>query len=449
MSTPPIKDTPFWLEAAPLRAVGADAPLPARCDVLIVGAGYSGLSTALHLARAGRDVVVIDQDEPGRHASTLNFGALGRTIRPKFKQVIEAYGLETATRMFREAKAWMEFAIDFIREEQIECRFRRAGRFYACHTPEAYESLARDMELQRKHLSTDSYMVPRGEQHREVGSDTYFGLQVLADVGQVHSGLYFKGILDRTLAAGVRVFSRARAEGFAREGAGHRVRTSRGTIEAKELALCTNAVTGTHAPLLRHFRRRIIPVHNWTTITKPTDEATYRAILPGEKMLLETVLLYTGLRPIDEDRRFVVAARHLFAHANAAEAGAASIAQVAENIPAFARLEASHCWKGLFAMTFDWLPHLGIDRPSGAHYLLGLVGTGVPSSLYFGHKLANRILGRKEGETVYADRPFPTRPFYNGKPEWFLPFARTYYRTRDFRARDRALAKHGRATRAA
>jgi glycine/D-amino acid oxidase-like deaminating enzyme len=395
-------------------------------------------------------VAVIDQDVPGQHASTLNFGAVGRTIRPKFSELYESYGEDTAKRIFQEAKDWLEFAVSFIEREQIDCGFRRAGRLYACHTPETYEALARELEFQQKFVPTDSVMIPRAEQHREVGSDTYFGLQHLRDVGHLHPGRYYRGILDRALGAGVRVFSHCKALGFAREGKDHVVRTSRGTIVAKELVLCTNAVTGTHAPLLRRFRHRIVPVNCWTAVTKPADEATYRALLPTERMLLETVLLYTGMRPIDEDRRFVIAAQHLYQHRDAATAAAGVKAQVAANLPAFERVEIDHCWNGTFAMTFDWLPHLGTDRESGAHYLLGLVGTGVPSSIYFGHKLANRILGRvRDGESVYADRPFPTRPFYTGHAGWILPFMRGYYRQRDFRARDRALARHGLAKRAA
>lgn len=438
-----VKDYPYWWEAAPPRPVGENDPLPTRADVLVVGAGYSGLSVALNLARAGRHVVAIDQDMPGRYASTMNFGAVNRTIRLKFTHLAEVYGIETATRILREAKAWLDYAVAFIEREKIDCNFRRAGRVYAAHTPEAYEALARDLELQRRHLPTDSFMIPRAEQHREVGSESYFGLQLLRDVGHLHSGRYFSGLLARAQAAGVTVIGRTRADAFDRQGKDHRVTTTRGLITAKELVLCTNALTGTQHRLLRHFRRRLIPVHCWTLVTAPLDEATYRSILPTERMVLETLMLYTAMRPLDAERRLIVSAQHLFNHPTADQAAAAVVEQVALNFPQFRNARPSHCWRGAFAMTFDWLPHLGTDSNSGAHYLLGLVGTGVPSSGYFGWKLANRILGKPEGETIFADRPFPTRPFYTGNPAWLLPIVRGYYRRRDLRERRRALARHG------
>lgn len=159
-------------------------------------------------------------------------------------------------------------------------------------------------------------------------------------------------------------------------------------------------------------------------------------------MVLETLMLYTAMRPLDEERRLIVSAQHLFEHPSADQAAAAVVEQVAQNFPQFRNARASHCWRGTFAMTFDWLPHLGTDSESGAHYLLGLVGTGVPSSGYFGWKLANRILGKPDSETIFADRPFPTRPFYTGNPAWLLPILRGYYRRRDLRERRRALARH-------
>ena len=439
-----IRNYPFWRDQAPLRAIGEAGPLPEKADVVVIGAGYSGLSVALHLARAGRDVVVIEQDRPGEHASTQNFGAYGRTIRHKFTTVAKTIGLDDAVRVFKEAQAWLDYTVDFIGREKIDCNLTRCGRVYGAHTPEAYEAMARDLELQQKHMSVDTTMIERAEQHTAVCSDAYFGVQYLRDVGVLHPGRYHAGLLDLALAAGVRVFGKCRADGFKHGRDGHVVTTKRGAIRSKELVLCTNAATGSHHPLLRYFRRRLIPIHSWNVVTEPLDEATIRAALPNERMQLETILLYTGVRAINPDRRILITARHLFDHPNPDSAARACIAQAAERMPALAKVRADYCWHGVFALTFDWLPHIGTDRKTGVHYQVGLVGTGVPSSGYLGWKLANRILGKAEGETVFADRPFPTRPFYYGNPRWILPYMREYYRWRDTGAWRRALAKHGR-----
>ena len=439
-----LRDYPFWRAQAPLRAIGEEGPLPGKADVVVVGAGYSGLSVALHLARAGRDVVVIDQDQPGAHASTQNAGAVARTIRHKFTAVTKEVGLSTAVRIFQEAQGWLDYTADFIEREKIDCNFTRAGRVYGAHTPQAYDAAARDLEIHQKHMPVDTVMIPRAEQHKVICSDAFFGAQHLRDVGQLHPGRYHSGLLDRALAAGARVFGKCRADGFEHGRDGHVVTTPRGSIRAKELVLCTNAVTGSHHPLLRHFRRRIIPILSWTVVTEPVDDAIIRAALPIGALQLDTTLLYTAIRAVDPDRRILITARHLFDHPDPESAARACIAQATERAPALTGLRAEYCWSGTFALTFDWLPHIGTDRKTGVHYQIGMVGTGVPATGYLGWKLANRILGKPEGETVFADRHYPTRPFYTGNPRWIIPYMREYYRWRDNGSLRRALAKHGR-----
>lgn len=440
-----IREYSFWRERSPLRSVLHDEVLPAKADVVIVGAGYSGLSVALHLARAGRDVVVLEKDRPGEHASTLNFGACGRTIRHKFTQVAGDYGLETAIRIFREAKAWLDYTVEFIEREQIDCGFTRAGRVYGAHTPEAYTAMAKDLEYQQRHMPVDSVMIPRDEQKNEVSSDDFFGVQLLNDVGHLDPGRYHAGLLQRALDSGVRVYSGCRAEAFECNRGGYVAKTTRGPIHSKELILCTNAETFGSDPVLKKFRRRLIPIHCWSVVTEPLDDRRIRQALPSERLQLETVLLYTAVRVIDPDRRLLICAQHLYNHTDVPTAAVAVLRQASERMPSLKDVRADYCWYGQFAMTFDWLPHLGTDPATGIHYLIGLVGTGVPASGYLGWKLANRILGNPEGETVFADRPFPSRPFYNGNPAWVLPAAREYYRFKDLRAWKKALAKSSHA----
>ena len=195
--TDDFKTTPFWWEAAPLAprsASASAAEVPARADIAVIGAGLSGLSVALHLARGGLDVVVFDADRPGEHASTRNFGAIGRTIRPKFTDLVQRGGVEFATRVYEEAKAWVEYTADFIEREGIDCRFRRDGRVVGAHSPAAYDAAARELEAISRHMDVQTEMVPRAEQGRELGSDVYHGCCVLADVGHLDPARYYAGV---------------------------------------------------------------------------------------------------------------------------------------------------------------------------------------------------------------------------------------------------------------
>ena len=133
--------TPYWWESSPL--VSSGNPLPETADVAVVGGGLSGLFTALQLARGGLKVVVLEAEYFGNHASTRNFGAIGRTIRLSFSELVKRDGMEKAKRVFEEAKAWVEYTAQFVEREGLDCRFYRNGRVVAAHSPAAYSASAR------------------------------------------------------------------------------------------------------------------------------------------------------------------------------------------------------------------------------------------------------------------------------------------------------------------
>ena len=431
--TDDYKTTPFWWEAVPPASdLTSDlaAELPARADVAVIGAGLSGLSVALHLARGGLDVVVFDADRPGEHASTRNFGAIGRTIRPKFSELVERGGVEFATRVYEEAKGWVEYTADFIEREGIDCRFHRAGRVVGAHCPSAYDAAVRELEAMSRHLHVETEMVPRSEQRRELGSDVYHGCSVLADVGHLDPARYHAGVSQRTAEAGARIFSDTRVTAVERTANAYRISTTRGETDVEQVVLATNAETSADHELFRYFRRRVVPVAVYSAVSEPMDPERIREILPTARTVLETRRLYTALRPLVGEDRFLVVGQHLVEHRDEAVAASLVRRDLATRYPQLATVRFSHVWRGRFAITFDWLPHLGTHE--GIHYLHGLNGAGVPASGYLAHKLAQRILSRPNRDTVFADRHYPQRFGYRGST-WFLPLLGHWYRALDRR----------------
>ena len=120
MHAPRVEDkaTPYWWEAAPLTPL-PQQPLPRNLDVLIVGAGYAGLSAGLVLAREGRSVAAFDAMDPGEGASTRNGGITSGTIRPDYATLTRRFGEEKALAIEAEGKAAREFLYDFIKTEGL------------------------------------------------------------------------------------------------------------------------------------------------------------------------------------------------------------------------------------------------------------------------------------------------------------------------------------------
>ncbi|MFT5506244.1 MAG: glycine/D-amino acid oxidase-like deaminating enzyme [Gammaproteobacteria bacterium] len=424
-----FKDHSYWLDQTPLPA-GTMNELPTRTDVVIVGAGLSGIMTALHLARAGCGVTVIEAARPAEFASSRNFGAIGRTIRLGFSTLIKQYGLEDAIRIYTEAREWADTTADFIHQEKIDCGFARAGRVVAAHSQPAYDASARELELMQRHIDVATIMLPRHEQHQELNSDVYYGCAVYSDVGHLDPMKYYAAVYRLAVAAGVSVIDQTPVIDINQVGGEYKITTTKGHIHAEQVVVATNAETPREGGIFPYLHRRTLPVSLYSGVSIPLSPDLMAELFPASRTMLETRRLYTGLRPIVGENRLLVVGQHLKHFGDLSTAAYALRLDIAARYPALANIQFSHVWHGRFCITFDWLPHLGSYQ--GIHYLHGLNGAGIPVCGYLGHKLAMRMLGRPGGDTVFADRHYPRKIGYKGNA-WFMPLVGNWYRWLDRR----------------
>lgn len=419
-----VKPDPYWWEAAP-RPEGEPPALPEKADVVIVGAGFTGLSAGLTLARAGRDVVVLEKDRPGEGASSRNGGIASGNLKLGFGGMIKAYGLERAKQIHAEGvEARLDLA-RFIEAENIDCDWKLVGRFTGAMRPKHYDSLGRETDLMNKHLDMGAEMVSKAEQHREIGSDLYHGGQVRHDIGGLHPGRFHQGILDRAREAGVAVHGHTPMTNIQRDGEEYTVATERGTIRARDVIVATNGYTGAATPWLR---KRIVPIPSQIIATDPIPKETMDRLMPKRRMLGETRNLYHYFRPSPDGQGIVFGGR----------AGALTddpmkkLDHLSRNlIEIFPELDGigfTHSWWGYTGFTFDFLPKLVVK--DGVRYAAGFCGSGVIWARWLGAKAAQDIIGNAPAETAFRADDFSTRPLYYGRT-WFLPFMVGWYEFKD------------------
>ena len=417
---------PIWWEAA-APATLAETPLPARVDVTVVGAGFTGLSAALALLRAGRSVLVLDADAPGKGASTRNGGMIGSGHRVGLGELTRRYGRRAAVTLLTEGLAALDFTMDLIQREQIACHLVRSGRFRGAWRPADYEAMGRELDALRRAIGLDADMVPRAEQHREVASDAYHGGVVYHHHGGLHPGLFHQGLLERVHRAGGTVAGRTPVMAVLREPGGFEVATPRGRIGTRDVVVATNGYTGALTPALR---RRLVPVPSYMIATEPLPAGTLDRLIPGGRMIVESRSRHCYFRPSPDGRRLLFGGRAAVNVVDTRRSAQILHRLMSGVFPELATVKSSHSWRGFVAFSRDNLPHIG--RRDGVHYALAYNGSGVAMAPYLGYKVAQKLLGTSDGGSPFETTPFPAIPFYTGRP-WFLPLVELAYRWRDRR----------------
>ena len=237
----PVSVLPFWWQDAPPSAPPLTPP-GATADIIVVGAGFTGLAAALILARAGRHVVVVDAGVPGFGASTRNGGQVGSGNQKfRVKTLIAMKGERKAVELLREGVEMLDGIERLVHDEKIDCAFTRCGRFRGAMRPTHYEAMARDMEDLRRYADVESEMVPRHEQSREIGTNLFYGGALLPMDASLHPGRYHAGLLARVVEAGGIVRGNAPVRKIASDGQGHTVYFDGFDIRARDVLVATKA----------------------------------------------------------------------------------------------------------------------------------------------------------------------------------------------------------------
>jgi glycine/D-amino acid oxidase-like deaminating enzyme len=422
--TADCKFAPYWWEDVP-RPTLAELPLPATVDVAIIGSGYTGLNAALQTARGGRSTLVIDAEDAGWGCSTRNGGQISSSIKPSYEDLARRHGPERAFAIHKEGQRSLEWFGEMIGGERIDCDFGVVGRFHAAHNAAQFDALAKRSANQPKGLEVGVRIIPRTEQHAELGTDRYFGGALYTQHAVVHPARYHQGLLERVVAAGATVIARCPATRIEKDGARFRVTTARGTTSARDVVVATNGYTGTLTPWLR---RRVIPIGSYIIATEPLAPEQMARLMPNHRIYSDTRKVVFYYRASPDRKRILFGGRVSHDETDPRLSGPLLHKDLVDIFPELASVRISHSWCGFVAYTFDELMHIG--RHEGVHYAMGYCGSGVGMGSYLGMRVGQQVLGLAEGRTALDDLAFQTRPFYTGRP-WFLAPSIAYYRWKD------------------
>ena len=419
-----VSSAPYWWEEAP-PASPPQVAVQGKCDVVIVGAGYTGLSAGLTLARAGRSVQIFDRQRPGEGASTRNGGIASGNLRPSLRQMVAKFGEARAKAIQAEGKAAREDLAQFIAREAIDCDFRLTGRFTGAAKPGEYEGLAREADLLRSTLGIEAYAVPPAEQRSVLGTEFYHGGMVRNDIGGLHPAKLHRGMLALAEKAGATVHSETAVLGFAASNGGFAVDTARGPVQADHVIVGTNGYTDGVDPWLR---RRLVPVRSRIIATAPLSNNLMSELMPKRVMCSETRKLHYYYRPSPDGTRILFGGRDGTIAGEPTWPTDSLRRALTDIFPVLDGVDITHSWYGHVAMNRDMIPR--VFSRQGMRYAAGYCGSGVVWARWAGQKAAWQVLGDERGRSALDFRPPPLIPLFNGTP-WFLPAVYAWMTLRD------------------
>jgi glycine/D-amino acid oxidase-like deaminating enzyme len=424
-----MKPVSYWADSAPPIPSYAGRPLPERADAVVIGGGYTGLSTAVHLGRKGAHVVVLERGRLGSGASSRNGGHCNNGITVKPGPAIARFGVDRARRLFQVSVDAVDYVEKLVRTEGIDCEFRRAGRLALAFKPAHVEQLRSYRELARRQFGFETELIPRAELGREIGSRYYHGGLLDPRSAALHPGKYVGGLVQAAGRAGADLHEDTAALAIRRDGGAFVVTTTRGPVRAGQVMLATDGYTDR---VHRELQRRILPVGSFVIASAPLPENLARAVSPGRRNMVDTKN-YSYYFRLSEDNRLIFGGRARFALSTPeSDRGSAQILArgMTTVFPQLAGVPIEYCWGGTVGFTMDRLPHAG--EMDGVFYALGYCGHGVQMATYLGKCMAEVMDGHPEANP-WGDLPFPKPPLVYNTP-WYLPVAGAYFKVMDWLA---------------
>lgn len=410
----------------------AEAALPAKTDVAIIGGGFTGLSAALAFAKRGAKVTVLEAGALASEASGRNGGHVNNGLAVDYALLAERVGTARAGGWYRAYDAAVDTVARIVDEEAIACDFARNGKLKLASRPAHYETLARGLDRLRRDVDADVELIDAAHIRGEVDSDQFCGGLLQKRSAQMHMGRFAAGLGAAAERHGAHIHPHTTATRLERLGQNshvYRVHTPRGAIEAAQVLVATGATRHGGYRSYGYWRRRIVPIGSFIVVTEPLGRERALSVLSGRRTYTTTANLHNYFR-LTPDDRLVFGGRARFAMSSPQsdrQSGELLRISLGLMFPQLADARIDYCWGGLVDMTRDRLPHAG--ERDGLYYSMGYSGHGTQMSVHMGQCMA-RVMAGEEAANPWRDLRWPAIPGHFGPP-WFLPAIGIYFRLKD------------------
>ena len=378
-----------------------------QADICVVGAGYSGLSAALHLAEQGFKVVVVEGASVGWGASGRNGGQVVNGLNASLDTIGKRYGAQTANFVGGLVQEGAGIIYDWVERYGIDCDLQR-GNIYAAYTPAHMRDLEAKQKLWRQHGMDDHEMLDKAGIRKHIGSTVYEGGMIDHSGGHMHPLNLALGEARALEGLGGVIYENSPVTKVEQDARGATVSTAKGRVTANAVLVCGNAYLGNVVPELT---ARVMPVSTQMMATAPLGKERADALLPTG-MCVEDVRYILDYFRLSADHRLIFGGGVVYGGTDPADVIAKLRPNLDKVFPQLADVKIDYAWSGNFALSFSRVPQLGRlgDKVYFAH---GYSGHGITGSHLFGRILGEAVRGDLSRFDTFAKLPWI--PFPGGR----------------------------------
>ncbi|SER06532.1 NAD(P)/FAD-dependent oxidoreductase [Thalassovita taeanensis] len=396
----------------------------ARADVCVVGAGYTGLSAALHLAQSGLDVVLIEAHRVGFGASGRNGGQLGSGQRQDQQALEKMVGPDDARHLWQLGEEAKTLVKTLIHDHQIDCHLKPGVAWTGFTAADTHHLHDYAQHMQRNYGYDQITALSPDECHAICPSPAYKGGLLDMGAAHLHPLNFALGLAQAAQKAGVRIFENTHAHDIS-TGTQTTIRTDQGQIAADHVVLACNGYLGA---LNRKVAARVMPINNFVVATEPLGEDAKR-VLTRDIAVADSKFVVNYFR-LSHDNRLLFGGGESYGYRFPADIAATVRKPMSQIFPHLRDVKIDYAWGGTLAITMKRLPFLARVAPNILS-ASGYSGHGVGTATHAGQLMAQAISGQTQGFDAMAALPTPAFP---GGPAFrspLLTLAMTWFALRD------------------
>ncbi len=378
----------------------------ATADVCIIGGGYTGLSTAIHLRERGYSVVLLEANKVGWGASGRNGGHVGMGQRADQDQLEAMVGMDHAQALWQIALESVDTVSDLIDRFAIDCELKQGNLHVAAKASENGHLQAHAEHLQNTYGYNKIRYAAPSEVAQMTSGRGFHGATVDTGCKHLHPLKYAQGLAQAAVSLGAQIHEFSRVLSY-KEGDKVRVKTATGEVSSQFLVLACNGYLEKLEP---RTAVRIMPINNYMLATEPLSEEVARTLIRDDTSMSDTLFVINYWK-LSADNRLLFGGGENYTRRFPGDIKNFVRKYMLRTYPELANTQIDYGWGGTLAVTMNRMPDFG-RLSDGIFYAHGYSGHGVPIATMAGKLLAEAISGTAERFDVMAS--VPTRPFPGG-----------------------------------